>query len=208
MKGLQPLAALLLGWAACTAAPAAGPAANAPAPPPLPAQPVTTQAAPAPTAPSPTADGSGVLDPRARTVWARCVEGMRWNGSTCTGQALLLTRAEATARAKARSAADGRAWRLPRTLELRRLVDRQATPPGLDRRLFPAAPGGLHWSGSASVRRLSANPYNYDNVASGRKEGNRLAALEGWAVDMDTGEAIGDVARSSRLPVRLVRGAD
>ena len=158
---------------------------------------------------TPTQDGSGVLDPRGRTVWARCGEGMQWSGSTCTGRALLLTRAEATARAKARSAADGLVWRLPRSLELRRLVDKQATPPGVNAKLFPVAPGGMHWSGTANVRQLSVNPYNYGNVENGlTKGGSRLAALEGWAVDMDTGEAFGDVSRTSKLPVRLVRGAN
>ncbi|MGP1692890.1 MAG: DUF1566 domain-containing protein, partial [Giesbergeria sp.] len=130
---------------------------------------------------TPTADGNGVLDPRARTVWARCVEGMHWNGATCIGRALLLTRTEATARAKTRSAADGKAWRLPRAPELRRLVNKQATPPGIDPKLFPAAPPGLHWSGSVSMREISVNPYNYDNIANGRtKGGNHLSALEGW----------------------------
>lgn len=191
MKPFHQLAALLLGTLVGAPTLAAAPADA----PPLPAL-------------EPTADGSGVLDPRGRTVWARCVEGMRWSGSTCTGRALLFTRAEATARAKARSSAEGLAWRLPRSLELRRLVDKQATPPGISTRLFPAAPGGLHWSGTATVRQLSVNPYNYDNVASGRTKSNRLAALEGWAVDLDTGEAFGDVSRASRLPVRLVRGAD
>ncbi|MCB1978097.1 MAG: DUF1566 domain-containing protein [Burkholderiaceae bacterium] len=160
------------------------------------------------TALAPTADGTGVFDARARTIWARCVEGMQWNGKTCVGQALLLTRAEASARAKARGAAEGLPWRLPRTLELRRLVDKQAQPPGVDAKLFPAAPGGLHWSGTATVRQLSVNPYNYNNIASGRTSGSRLAALEGWGVDMDSAEARGDVPRSSKLPVRLVRGAD
>ena len=79
----------------------------------------------------------------------------------------------------------------------------------MDAKLFPAAPGGLHWSGTANVRQLSVNPYNYDNVASSRpKGGNRLAALQGWAVDMETGEAFGDVSRATKLPVRLVRGAN
>lgn len=194
MKTVHCVAALLLAGFAWAPALAAGPA-DAPA--------SDT------TALAPTADGAGVFDPRARTVWARCVEGMQWNGNTCAGRALLLTRAEATARAKARSAADAQAWRLPRSLELRRLVDKQAKPPGVDARLFPGAPSGLHWSGTANVRQLSVNPYNYDNVASGRtKGGSRLAALEGWAVDMDTGNAHGDVSRASKLPVRLVRGAN
>jgi hypothetical protein len=132
---------------------------------------------------------------------------MQWTGNTCSGRALLLTRAEATARAKARSVADGQAWRLPRSLELRRLVDKQATPPGVDATLFPAAPGGLYWSGTANVRQLSVNPYNYGNVEHGlTKGGSRLAALVGWAVDMDTGQAVGVVSRACKLPVRLVHG--
>lgn len=194
MKTLNWMAALLLSTGAWAPSWAAAPA-DAPSPDPV--------------AMAPTADGANVLDARARTVWARCVEGMQWDGTTCTGRALQLTRAEATARAKARGAADGKTWRLPRSLELRRLVDKQAKPPGVNAQLFPAAPGGLHWSGTANVRQLSVNPYNYDNVASGRtKGGSRLAALEGWAVDMDTGQAFGDVSRASKLPVRLVRGAD
>ena len=32
-----------------------------------------------------------------------------------------------------------------------------------------------------------------------------MALLNGWAVNMATGEARGDVARASKLPVRLVR---
>jgi len=192
MKALNSLATWLLGTFALAPALAAGPSSAAPT---------------AATALAATADGSGVLDPRARTVWARCVEGMQWTGSTCTGRALLLTRAEATARAKARSASDGQAWRLPRSLELRRLVDKQATPPGVDTTLFPAAPGGLYWSGTANVRQFSVNPYNYGNVEQGlTKGGSRLAALEGWAVDMDTGQTFGDVSRASKLPVRLVHG--
>ena len=192
MKTLNCVAALLLGSLAVAPTLAAGP----PSAPPTGA-----------TALTPTADGSGVLDPRARTVWARCVEGMQWTGSTCTGRALLLTRAEATARAKARSTADGHAWRLPRSLELRRLVNKQAAPPGVDAQLFPAAPGGMYWSGTANVRQLSVNPYNYGNIENGlTKGGTRLAALEGWAVDMDTGEAFGDISRASKLPVRLVHG--
>ncbi len=194
MKTLRYVAALLIMGFACVPAFAAGQVEA----------PVSDG-----TALTPTPDGAGVLDPRARTVWARCVEGMQWNGTTCTGRALLLTRAEATARAKSRSAADGHAWRLPRSLELRRLVDKQAQPPGVDAKLFPDAPSGLHWSGTANVRQLSVNPYNYDNVASGRtKGGSRLAALEGWAVDLGSGNAHGDVSRASKLPVRLVRGAN
>ena len=52
------------------------------------------QAAEPPAAPddaafAPTQDGTAVLDARAHTLWARCVEGMHWNGKTCAGTPLL-----------------------------------------------------------------------------------------------------------------------
>lgn len=155
-------------------------------------------------------DGATVLDRRSKLAWARCVEGMHWNGSTCTGQRQLLDRSQASAQATARAKAEGLRWRLPRANELRRLVDKRADPPGLPPLLFPAAPPGLHWTGTANIKHYANNPYNYGTIAqgSGNQTSSRLAALEGWAVDMETGEASGDIARSTRLPVRLVRPQD
>lgn len=53
----------------------------------------------------------------------------------------------------------------------------------------------------------SVNPYTYGNIAQGRAgDGVRQAAMiNGWAVNLTTGEARGDAARASKLPVRLVR---
>ena len=31
------------------------------------------------------ADGTYVTDERLKLIWARCVEGMAWDGKTCTG---------------------------------------------------------------------------------------------------------------------------
>ncbi|WP_366145923.1 DUF1566 domain-containing protein [Acidovorax sp.] len=153
------------------------------------------------------ADGAYVLDLRAKLAWPRCVEGMRWTGKTCTGEPLLLDRAEATALATSRWQAEGIGWRLPRAAELQRLVDKSLSPPGLDPRLFPAAPGQWHWSATANVSAPSVNQYNYGNIAqNSRRDGARQAALiNGWAVNLSTGEARGDAARASKLPVRLVR---
>lgn len=36
----------------------------------------------------------------------------------------------------------------------------------------------------------------------------QLAALQGWAVNLGSGQARGDVPRPTKLPVRLVRGID
>ena len=157
----------------------------------------------------PSADGTAIIDQRSRLAWARCVEGMVWNGKTCTGQRKLFDRAEASTIAQTRAKTEKVRWRLPRANELRRLVDKKATPPGIPAQLFPAAPASLHWTSTANIKNFSNNQYNYTNVTQGNAgvTGSRLAALDGWAVDMDTGIASGDIPRSTKLPVRLVRMA-
>lgn len=197
---------LALGWAG--AATAQTPA-TAPAPP----MDAPTSAAAAATPASTltlSADGTLVLDSRTRLAWARCVEGMHWNGKTCTGQRQLLDRAQASALVNARAKAEGLGWRLPRVNELRRLVDKKANPPGLPPLLFPAAPYGLHWTSTANIKHFANNQYNYNSITQGSASGasSRLATLDGWAVDMETGKASGDIPRSTRLPVRLVRLQD
>ena len=64
------LAALALGGAAAVAAQT----------PPPPAAPAATAALEL------SADGQLVIDRRSRLAWARCAEGMQWNGTTCAGQ--------------------------------------------------------------------------------------------------------------------------
>ena len=153
------------------------------------------------------ADGTLVLDHRAKLAWARCVEGMQWDGTTCKGQPLRMTSAEAATLATERWKTTQVRWRLPRVKELQRLVNKAAQPPGLDPVLFPAAPREWHWSSSANVNRVTTNQYNYGNISSGRTadQGTQLGYLHGWAVNLVSGETDGEVAKSSRLPVRLVR---
>ena len=156
---------------------------------------------------SPSEDGALVIDQRAQLAWPRCVEGMHWDGTTCTGQPLLLDRAEAAALATRRWQAEGIGWRLPRAAELQRLVDKSQSPPGPSATLFPAAPGGWHWSATANVSGRRGNPYSYNNIAQNPANAGagQMALLNGWAVNLSTGEARGDAARGSKLPVRLVR---
>jgi len=156
----------------------------------------------------PSDDGTLVIDKRSKVAWARCVEGTQWNGKTCAGLPLLFDRTEALEAAKARSKAEGVAWRVPRANELRHLVNKRGIPPGVDPALFPAAPGTWHWSSSSRVRSGTTNAYNYGNAMQGSTGGpsSQLGSFKlGWAVDMGTGEASGDVAKTSRLPVRLIR---
>ncbi|MCV2422654.1 DUF1566 domain-containing protein [Paucibacter sp. DJ2R-2] len=169
------------------------------------------------------ADGAWVLEGEGLLRWPRCVEGMQWDGKTCRGTPMLMTRDEAISLVRARNAtlaaaksagSDG-VWRLPRVPEMRRLAQAAHRPAGvkdgatagLDPRFFPAAPAGLHWSVTSQVDTAAVNPYNYGNIAQGRRpdNANSIAFLHGWAVDLDSGEAQGEVPKRSRLPVRLLQ---
>ncbi|MDZ7856942.1 DUF1566 domain-containing protein [Sphaerotilus sp.] len=152
--------------------------------------------------------GAQILDPHTGLAWSRCVEGMHWNGKTCTGQPARVSHAQALALAAARKDADGFAWRLPRVTELQRLLHRSGPPPGLDPVLFPAAPAESHWAMTASIdtNMSPINQYNYANIQRGRTDEHttQLAFLHGWTVNPASGEARGDVLKRTELPVRLV----
>lgn len=155
-------------------------------------------------------DGAYVLDVRAQVAWPRCVEGMQWNGKTCIGTPLLLSHDEAMALARDREKARGLNFRVPRVTELQGLVHKTTRPPGLDPTLFPASPRGWHWSATSSVNTAGVNQYDYGNIMQGRTEQSaiRLKFLDGWAVNMSTGEARADVTKRTKLPVRLVLPLD
>lgn len=155
-------------------------------------------------------DGDYVIDLKAKLAWPRCVEGMVWDGKTCTGKPQLFDHAQASAHALARWKAEGIRWRLPHTTELKRLVDPRLAQTGLDPVLFPAAPREWHWSGTVNIRAAGqVNQYSYENIQQGRNNDNadRMAYLHGWAVNLVTGEARGNVSKHTALPLRLVRPA-
>lgn len=152
------------------------------------------------------ADGAFAIHAASRLAWPRCVEGMVWDGHDCRGDALLLTHAQALARAAERSRAEGVTWRVPRAPELQRLARRNVAP-GLDARLFPGAPIDWHWTSTALIDSSAVNPYNYDNIRRGvtAENVNRLAYLHGVAVHTGSGALNGEVTKRTLLPVRLVR---
>lgn len=171
-------------------------------------------AAPPATAPAPrlvlSADGKEVIDGKAKLAWRRCVEGMIWFGSTCTGRAKTFTMIEAQELVKSEGKATGRRWRLPHMPEMKSLLNNAHAGRGarVDPILFPATPANWHWSASVSVGAPGAiNPYNYGNVMSGVTLGNanQLKALEGWGLNFATGEASGGINKRDALHVRLVR---
>lgn len=157
----------------------------------------------------PSADGRELLDAAGRRAWARCVEGMRWNGSSCQGQPALFTHAEALAMARSRSEAAGRTWRVPQVPELKHFGERLAHAPQATT-LAPAAPQGWYWTSSVRIDNEAVNPYAYRNVQRGATETHvdRLVVQLGWALDPRSGDARGDMPRRERLPVRLVRSLE
>ncbi len=156
------------------------------------------------------ADGGYVLDLRSKLIWPRCAEGMRWNGSTCIGQRMLFSYADALQIAASRSQSEGVRWRLPRVTELRHLVDKNGTPPGLHPLLFPKSPSESYWTSTPTIRHTEINQYDYANIAQGRTGdgGSTLAPLLGWALDPQTGDGVGDVSKATPLAIRFVRSFD
>lgn len=159
---------------------------------------------------APSRDGQLVVDIDSGLAWARCVEGMRWNGRRCTGTPLRVTQSQANDLAAARRQADGRPWRVPRAIELRRVMQRGDAMDGGLGRLFPDTPPDWQWTASASIDASPVNVYNYDNVMRGRttESDDRLDGLHAWAIDARSGRARPDMPRDTPLPVRLVRPRD
>lgn len=155
-------------------------------------------------------DGAYVLDLRARLIWPRCAEGMRWTGSTCVGLPMQFVYADAVELAHARSQSGGIHWRVPRLTELRHLVEKYGKPPGLHPELFPQAPAGLHWTSTPTIRHSQGNQYDYSNISQNRtgQGGSTLLPLLGWAVDLQTGDATSDLPKTTPLAVRLVGSLD
>lgn len=86
------------------------------------------------------ASGSEVKDKETGLVWQRCVQGMQWNGSTCTGAATAQDWVVAT-----KTAADAK-WRLPTQVELEGLSEKSCSDPALNQTWFGAGPYGWVWT--------------------------------------------------------------
>ena len=117
-------------------------------------------------------------------VWRRCVEGMAWDGTTCTGPALTFTHEQALQRAAQQAAATGVAWRVPSVKELNWIVDREEPAPPIKHFVFPNTPGQPTWTSSPEVRKPK----------------------QAWAIDFSAGLVL-QHARSEHLVLRLARDA-
>lgn len=161
---------------------------------------------PAPSAFQISADGKFVIDTRAKLAWARCAEGMDWNGKACTGSAEVFNYKQAQSRAAELNKAENLRWRLPRVNELKRLLDRNSKPQGLNPELFPNAPRDWHWTGTAAVNAQRLNSYSYDQVNRSNNISS-LSAQQAWALNTETLQAVPDMGKGNGLLLRLVRPA-
>ena len=101
------------------------------------------------------ANGQEVIDSKTGLIWRRCVEGMSWDGSACTGTALTFAHEGALIRAKAEAVAATLAWRLPNIKELSSVADRTRRNPTINVAAFPNTPSGSHWSATPNVSQPS-----------------------------------------------------
>ena len=95
--------------------------------------------------------GAEVRDKVTGLIWQRCVRGMSWSGSTCTGTASTHTWTAALDQARnatPTSASPATPWRLPNQKELYSLPERACYSPAINSTWFPAEPGGWAWSAS------------------------------------------------------------
>ena len=104
---------------------------------------------------------SEVLDKVTGLVWQRCVIGMVWNGSTCTGQPdrkYWQDLPQLTAAQPLSSAPNAPPWRVPTLSELKTLHDISATttPYIADTSWFPETPA--EWTWSSTEETLLAYP--------------------------------------------------
>ncbi|SFN03478.1 Protein of unknown function [Formivibrio citricus] len=98
-------------------------------------------------------NGSEVYDTQTQLLWKRCVEGMAWNGNTCSGDPINISWNDAVYRYPV----DGKDWRLPNIDELTTLrsgtkptghVPSGCYDPAINPAVFPYVKESRTWSSS------------------------------------------------------------
>ena len=90
-------------------------------------------------------DGT-ITDTVNQLVWQKCTLGETWDGSTCTGSALIYTWQDALFQCDLTPGG----WRLPNINELDTILD-VTKPQLIDTTLFQAVPSGQYWSSTTTA---------------------------------------------------------
>jgi hypothetical protein len=86
------------------------------------------------------ASGSEVKDKDTGLVWQRCMYGLKWDGTSCSGTAIAQDWKTAT-----KTAADAK-WRLPTQVELEGLSEKSCSELALNNTWFGSGPSGWTWT--------------------------------------------------------------
>ncbi|MCX7074568.1 MAG: DUF1566 domain-containing protein [Methylococcales bacterium] len=90
-----------------------------------------------------------VLDMQTGLIWRRCIEGLKWNGTTCSGSPFYGMFQESLERAANQARLTGKPWRVPSVKELGSLADQSQSPIAIDSVVFPATVNDQFWSASS-----------------------------------------------------------
>jgi hypothetical protein len=94
-------------------------------------------------------DGQEVTDNATGLIWQRCVEGMVWDGSACTGLPSSFMFQEALQRVETVNYSSGKHWRMPNVKELASLLDTSINNDVIiDNKVFPGTPNDQYWTSS------------------------------------------------------------
>ncbi len=106
---------------------------------------------------------NAVIDRRTGLTWRRCVEGLVWTGSACSGSAIAYNHVNALIRSKSIAG-----WRLPNIKELSSLADLSRQIPALDATAFPGLGGGVNtWSSTPAPGTADAGYVSFSNGYTG-----------------------------------------
>jgi Protein of unknown function (DUF1566) len=138
--------------------------------------------------------GSEVRDKVTGLIWQRCMNGMTWNGSTCTGVAATAnwkTTLDLARLATPSTAPSAQAWRVPSYAELISLTDRSCYAPAINETWFPATSSGPTWTSSPSSE---IEPLVFPHLV-----------IYTWGVSFSSGNSFYYYGRANTWPVRFVR---
>ena len=128
-------------------------------------------------------NGAIALDLLNKREWLRCSIGQEWIDGDCKGEVLKLSIVLAEKVAIILKSRFGPGWRLPTLDELTSLVEKDQTPPKINKKIFPNTYKGPYWTSNE----------------------NKLTKDNNWSVNFFTGQNYGRFFRNQQLAVRLVR---